>query len=64
MMTTLSASLSDREQGPQSMKLEPKINIAALSLCSLGDVSSGNIAWTSRYTNYCRPRRTGPEPRQ
>ena len=64
MMATLSASLSDCEQGPQSMKPEPKINIVALSLCSLGDVSYGNEAWTSRYRNYCRPRRTGPEPRQ
>lgn len=64
MMAPLSASLSDCAQGPPPTKLEPKINIAALSLCSLGDVSSGSVAWTGRYRNYRRPRRTGPEPRR
>lgn len=42
-MALLSASLSSREQRPLSVKPEPKINFAALSLCSLGDVGQRSL---------------------
>lgn len=43
MMALLSASLSSREQRPLSVKPEPKINFAALSLYSLGDVGQRSL---------------------
>lgn len=63
MMAPLSASLSELCPGLHQRSWSQNKH-CCLEPVQPGDVSSGSVAWTGRYRNYRRPRRTGPETRR